>query len=149
MVKMNIAFLVAAFILLCAYKPAPEKKPLIINIKNLKHKNSPINIAVVEKGGDFPSGDKALKHLTVNPKGKDEIEVEITDINYGRYAICIYQDMNNNGKLDKGFLGIPSEPIAFSNNYHPTFHPPKWDDCAFDYNATSNHIEIKGMIQLL
>lgn len=38
---------------------------------------------------------------------------------YGKYAISIYQDMNDNGKLDLGIFSIPKEPIGFGNNYKP------------------------------
>ena len=33
----------------------------------------------------------------------------------GEYVIQIYQDTNNNGKLDFNFFGIPIEPIGISN----------------------------------
>lgn len=44
----------------------------------------------------------------------------------GEYAITIYQDLNNNSKLDK-FFSIPVEPYGISNNVRtfPSFYNSK------------------------
>ena len=35
----------------------------------------------------------------------------------GRYAVLAFHDVNGNGILDVNFLGIPREPLGFSNRY--------------------------------
>lgn len=40
------------------------------------------------------------------------------DVKPGTYALSVFQDENNNGKLDTNFLGIPKEGWGFSNNPH-------------------------------
>ena len=57
-----------------------------------------------------------------NPTGKKLIQVEeyeivttFDDIPAGTYAITIFQDLNENGDLDKNFFGNPKEPYGFSN----------------------------------
>jgi uncharacterized protein (DUF2141 family) len=37
------------------------------------------------------------------------------DILEGEYLIAIFQDTNNNGRLDTNFLGFPREPVRLSN----------------------------------
>jgi len=37
------------------------------------------------------------------------------DILEGEYLIALFQDTNNNGKLDTNFLGFPREPVGLSN----------------------------------
>ena len=37
------------------------------------------------------------------------------DILEGEYLIALFQDTNNNGKLDTNFLGFPKEPVGLSN----------------------------------
>jgi len=49
----------------------------------------------------------------------------------GIYAVAAYQDINENGKLDKGWFNIPKEPYGLSNNYRPSFSAPTFDDCKF------------------
>jgi len=45
-----------------------------------------------------------------------ELIVEFGDLPAGTYAIKLYQDENENGVIDKSFMGIPTEGYGFSNN---------------------------------
>jgi outer membrane protein len=49
----------------------------------------------------------------------------------GEYAMVIYCDENGNGLLDKNFAGIPTEPMAFSNQYKPK-GPPSFSRSRFE-----------------
>lgn len=48
----------------------------------------------------------------------------------GRYAIIVYHDENDNGRLDKNVLGIPTEGYGFSNNARGFFSAPSFDAAA-------------------
>ena len=61
---------------------------------------------------------------------------------YGKYAITVYQDLNDNGEADMNFLGIPKELVGFGNNYKP-FGEPKFESCQIVFSATSNLQEIR------
>jgi outer membrane protein len=54
----------------------------------------------------------------------------LADIPAGEYALMIYYDENDNLKIDKNFIGIPTEPLWFSNNYRPK-GPPSYSRAAF------------------
>ena len=54
----------------------------------------------------------------------------LTDIPAGEYALMVYYDENDNLKIDKNFIGIPTEPLGFSNNYRPK-GPPSYTRAAF------------------
>jgi len=58
-------------------------------------------------------------------------ELHINDLPEGQYALAIYHDENGNDELDTNWLGIPKEPIGFSNSKMRTFGPPGFEDCAF------------------
>ncbi|MNT83012.1 hypothetical protein D3C72_2228260 [compost metagenome] len=47
----------------------------------------------------------------------------------------VYHDENNNGKLDKNFIGMPKEPVACSNNAKGFMGPPKYEDAKFIITA--------------
>lgn len=53
----------------------------------------------------------------------------------GDYAVSLFYDENDNGKLDSNFIGIPKEPVALSNNAKPKFGPPKYKDAVFTLGA--------------
>ena len=50
----------------------------------------------------------------------------------GEYAVGAIYDRNGNGQLDRGFLGIPTEPVAVSNNATGFMGPPKYEDARFE-----------------
>lgn len=54
----------------------------------------------------------------------------LKDVPSGEYALVVYLDENNNERIDKNFIGIPKEPIGFSNRYQPK-GPPVFSSAAF------------------
>jgi uncharacterized protein (DUF2141 family) len=62
---------------------------------------------------------------------KEEVRVVLDSIAPGEYAVSIFHDENDNGKLDTGAFGIPTEPTGYSNNAKGKYGPPKFDDCKF------------------
>jgi len=49
--------------------------------------------------------------------------LQIPNVQAGEYALLVYHDENNNKQLDRNFIGIPTEPIGFSNEYRPRGSP--------------------------
>ncbi len=127
---------------------AAPRHDLTVNISHIADKQHYIYIAVNRKSDGFPNTPDVVKYVVLDPSGSNSASVSIPNIPYGKYAITIFQDMNGNKKLDKGFLGIPSEPIAFSNDFHPMFGPPRWKDCEFDYSMNSYTVNINKLLRL-
>ncbi|MDF1825474.1 MAG: DUF2141 domain-containing protein [Verrucomicrobiales bacterium] len=73
--------------------------------------------------------------MAVSPKVKvvstDDLVVEIPNVKPGTYAVSVVQDLNGNGKLDKSFVGMPKEPLAFSVIPEIPRGKPEFDDCSF------------------
>ena len=61
----------------------------------------------------------------------DGARLRLDNVPAGTYAIMLHFDENGNGALDKNFIGIPTEPIAFSNGYRPK-GPPSYSQARFD-----------------
>ena len=71
-----------------------------------------------------------------------DVQTASFKVPYGKYAITIYQDLNDNGEADMNFLGIPKELVGFGNNYKP-FGEPKFESCLIEFKATSKPEEIR------
>ena len=56
------------------------------------------------------------------------------------YAVCFYQDLNLNGRVDRGFLGIPLEPFGFCRHARIGLGAPCFDACFFRTAEGSNGI---------
>lgn len=85
-------------------------------------------------------GQQALR-LAVKPNGKNEISVPV-ELARGEWAVALTQDTNDNGRLDRNFLGVPTEPYAFSNNVRPKLSAPKFIDCKFLVDASGKVVSI-------
>jgi len=71
-----------------------------------------------------------------------DVQTASFKVPYGKYAITIYQDLNDNGEADMNSLGIPKELVGFGNNYKP-FGEPKFESCLIEFKANSKPQEIK------
>ncbi|MDP4535120.1 DUF2141 domain-containing protein [Alkalimonas collagenimarina] len=54
------------------------------------------------------------------------------DVVAGTYAVSVFYDVNDNGKLDTNLFGIPKEPTGVSNNVTGRNGPPKFEDASFE-----------------
>jgi len=63
------------------------------------------------------------------------------DLAPGRYAAVVYQDVNVNGELDTGFMGLPTEPFGFTAGARVRFGPPSFDAAAFDVTAGEETVQ--------
>ncbi len=79
----------------------------------------------------------------VDVSGQSAI-VTFKDLPAGEYAISLFHDVDADGELDSGFMGIPKEPYGFSNNAPVRFGPAKWDAAKFTVNGqTAQAITLK------
>ena len=111
---------------------------LAIKITNVKKNKGNI---VVEIYNSKQSWLKTPFRKMVLP-GDQDVQTASFQVPYGKYAITIYQDLNNNGEPDMNFLGIPKELIGFGNNYKP-FGEPKFKSSSILFETTSKSQEIK------
>lgn len=89
--------------------------------------------------GDFRDPVKEVR-TPVRPDGTYRID----DVLPGDIAVLVYVDENENGFIDKNFIGIPKEPLGISNNYRPK-GPPAFDRAKFsiiDNESASIEIEL-------
>ena len=124
---------------------AGRHKPLTLIIKNMQTPDGPIVVGVYEEKNKFLDEKDEFKKYTIKPN-KDGI-VTIKDLNYGEFALALYQDVNSDGKINKNGIGIPKEPYAFSNNYKPVIKAPAYKDCKFAYNSASSDTLVISMIR--
>ncbi|GLU43018.1 DUF2141 domain-containing protein [Allomuricauda sp. NBRC 101325] len=107
---------------------------LTVKVGNVSSAEGKVNVAVYNSKDGFLSFDKVLKNHGVSAR-KGSVDLTIKDLPTGEYALAIFHDENNNGKLDTNWLGIPKEKVAFSNAKMKTFGPPKYKECAFTVNS--------------
>lgn len=88
-----------------------------------KEKTGRIYISLFDSEEHFLK--KPFKTAVVNLKNRINA-VKMENIKQKSFAVATFIDLNNNGKLDTNFMGIPKEPYGFSNNAKGLFGPPSF-----------------------
>lgn len=101
---------------------------ITVQINNLDNNDGKVFVGIYNSQVSFL--DKAFKGTSVKIVD-NSCEVTFENIEEGVYAISIFHDVNDNGKLDTNFLGIPKEDYGCSNNATGFMGPPKWEDAKF------------------
>jgi len=136
--KNTLVFAILTSLSLSAW--SQDTGELVIHIENIKKIEGSMMVALYDDKELFLS----LEVVRSDGKGiNDEmITFSFKGLDHGVYAVSIFQDENNNGKLDANFMGIPSDPYAFSNNAKGLFGPPDFDDCKFELAGSQKKIII-------
>lgn len=83
----------------------------------------------------FTSESNYLKQPVISRnfpvENNDEMKLEMNGLGEGIYAVSVFYDQDGDGKMKKGFMGIPKEPVGFSNNVKGTFGPPSFEETSF------------------
>ncbi|MCT2398106.1 DUF2141 domain-containing protein [Novosphingobium mangrovi (ex Huang et al. 2023)] len=66
--------------------------------------------------------------------------VTVPGVPPGRYAAQAYWDANDNGKADRNFIGMPLEPVGFSNDVRVKLSRPKFAAAAFEHGNAKTPI---------
>lgn len=119
---------------------APRKTNLKIDIQNVRTQRGAVYVAIYRPDNNFPSG-KPMDGKKL-PAGSKSVQTTFS-VEPGDYAVAVYHDENDNGKMDKRMFGIPKEPYGFSNNFRPVMSAPKFSDCKFSVGDGEKSISIK------
>jgi len=61
----------------------------------------------------------------------------------GTWALQAYQDEDDSGKINRNFLGIPTEGIGFSNDAPIRFGPPTFRAAAIQVGPDGGRVRLK------
>jgi uncharacterized protein (DUF2141 family) len=126
---------------------AADQANLRVVATNVETDQGKIYVWVYDKKDDWLS-DRYRTQKSVPVAGNrqgDRVTVELL-LPAGEYALSIFQDVNDDGKLERNFIGLPKEPAGLSNNLRPKFGPPKYKDAAFPVTVgalTEQKIELQ------
>lgn len=112
------------------YTEPGQPDSLEIIIENIDSSEGVLRICLFDNETDFMRNPVSCKEV-----GKFSVPKHILSFRIPSDRACaliVYHDLNNNGRLDRNFLGIPREPYGFSNNPSTRFGPPGYHEASFD-----------------
>jgi uncharacterized protein (DUF2141 family) len=140
MTLMPLASLFVGGLLLSAAAPN-EPQSVTVTVTSLVSNTAAVRLYFYNTREGFLKSGKWAFSKSVKPGGKSEFTLPV-ELPRGEWAVAITQDLNNNDKIDKNFLGIPTEPYAFSNNIRPTVAAPGFDECKFTVDGPGKVVSI-------
>jgi len=103
---------------------------LDVSVERLRNQRGVLHLCLTRETRHFPNcaGDpNAVKRTVASGAGP----VRLTGIAPGTYALSIFHDENNNGRLDS-LLGVPREGFGFSRNPVVRFGAPGFRQVRID-----------------
>lgn len=122
-------------IFLFAEETAEEKK-LTVQITNIASEEGQIILAIYNSSENY---DKRIAFQEVYLKPEIDTVIFETNVPDGEYLVMLVHDINNNGKLDTTFIGMPKEPVGLSN-YDGKGIPGKFKKHKFSVNEDTEII---------
>jgi uncharacterized protein (DUF2141 family) len=108
-----------------------ETFDLTIEVNGIKNNQGKIFIAIYDSEETFLN--KATG-IIAEIKHKKSTGI-FKGLKKGTYAVSLFQDENNNQKMDTKIFGIPKEPYGFSNGASGFMGPPKFKDAKFHLDS--------------
>ncbi len=143
----NILLLVAVSMLLALPGVAlAEDTPtatLTVKVTGLRSEKGKVKVALHATKDTFPTKrDKVYAGLTIPVNGHQATAI-FPELPPGDYAVAAFHDEDNDGRLDRSVIGIPSEGTAASRDPKPRMGPPRWKDCMITVPAGETSIKIR------
>jgi len=133
---MFMRFYVFLFILIAGIG-CISAQDLTVRIENADISKGHLMIAIYNNASDFLNNSFREERIEVIER---TMIIVFPNLPAGQYAISVFQDSNDNGKLDTLIFGIPKEKYGFSNG----IRLPNYEKCVFDFNGDKTiSIQIK------
>lgn len=130
------SLLIGILVSLTSELVSAEQSSVTVNLSRLRSQKGQIVVCLWrQQDKNFPmcSNEASFQHI-IAKASTSTIEVRFQSVPSGDYAISAFHDENQNGKIDRGFMGRPEEGIAFSNMTQERGRP-SFDKAKFSLNG--------------
>ncbi len=130
---MNRIFLVLA----CAVPLRAWAGDVVVTVTGVRNDRGHVRVALCQKASFLQPHCPWQGNA---PAVNGETRVLVKNVPAGTYAAQAFHDEDDNGTLDRNFLGLPKEGMGFSNNAPMRFGPPRFNAAAFPVTAKGAEI---------
>lgn len=117
-----------------AFAAQAYSSDLTIKVSGIKSPQGMVGCTLYSKPDGFPlDGSKGIQQWV--KADRSGVTFSYKDLVSGTYAAAISHDLNDNRSTDTNFVGMPTEDWGVSNNVHPSFRPPTFDEAKFEVSA--------------
>jgi uncharacterized protein (DUF2141 family) len=121
-------------------QPAPAANTLQVVVSGVPSSRGHVRVDICPQH-DFLTD--RCQYSGAAPSQTGTTVVTIQNLPPGVYAAQAYHDKNDNNKVDRNLLGIPTENVGFSNDPPVHLHAPKFRSAAFTYPGGETSISLR------
>ena len=85
---------------------------IVVEVTGVKINGGKIYANVYSNENEYK---KEIPFASFSLESRNTVITHELELPEGEYVIAIFQDTNNNGKLDTNFFNIPKEPVGMTN----------------------------------
>ncbi len=124
-------------------QPVPEDAGAVslqVTVTNVRSDRGHVRVAVCPRAGFL---QPTCAWHAAAPAHAGSVVVTVSGMPPGVYAVQAYLDENDDGKINRSLLGIPTEGIGFSNDAPMRFGPPSFDDAAVRVGEAGGAVSLR------
>lgn len=118
-----------------AARPAAKWASIRVRVEGFRNTHGRARLALFRGADGFPDDPSRAVRASRMPIRGDAIEVVWSGLEPGSYAVSYIHDENDDGGMNKSFLGLPLEGGGFSRNAAGTFGPPAYEEAQLELQA--------------
>jgi uncharacterized protein (DUF2141 family) len=116
---------------------------LTVAIIGLRSSQGQLCLSLFSGEEGFPSNsDCAMRNCCIRATNTP-LFAKFVNLTSGNYSVTVFHDANNNGTLDRNWLGIPTEGFGFSQNPKIFMGLPRFKDTSVVITNQDIKIEIQ------
>jgi len=143
---MSKKLLFLSILLLAAGSLFADNINTTIEISGIKVNGGLVYVAVYSNENDYKTETTSIKFILDPVSGTITRSLELPE---GEYVVSVFQDSNNDGELNTGLFGMPSEPVG-KTNYNLKGAPGGFNKLKAPVNRNSAKLTVNmGKVRLL
>lgn len=120
-----------------------SESQITATIAGLKNQDGRLCLTLFAQESGFPSSAEAAIAAQCVQANQADVGITFANLRPGNYAIAVFHDANDDGKLNTGFLGIPKEGFGFSRNPRIATRAPRFQEAAFSLTRVKQQVQIQ------
>ena len=122
---------------------ASSNSNLSVEIDGFRNQKGQVCISLFGSSKGFPNNRDRVIQRQCSKITESSVKVSFGNLKAGNYAVAVVHDQNNDLKLNRNDLGMPTEGFGFSRNPEVSTSAPKFNDAAFLIAGPNTNIQIK------
>lgn len=121
---------IGSFATIIQAQSATANSALTVTVDGLRNRQGQICFSLFAQSQGFPNNAKRAIRTGCVKAASNPVTVTFRNLTAGTYAVSVIHDANNDGTINQGALGIPTEGFGFSRNPQVRTGPPRFGDAA-------------------